>query len=150
MSEEVVVVVSGGFDPLHVGHVRMFNEAKKLGTDLVVILNNNHWVQKKKGYVFQPEQERAEIIESICSVDEVMITKHRKNDDNMTVCDALLEVITRAGGNKVIFANGGDRILDNVPEVQLCLDRGVEMRWNVGGGKVRSSSEMVEGWKNVR
>ncbi|HTY39760.1 MAG TPA: adenylyltransferase/cytidyltransferase family protein, partial [Candidatus Paceibacterota bacterium] len=72
----VVVAVSGGFDPIHVGHVRMFNEAKKLGDKLVVILNNDNWLRAKKHHIFMPEEQRKEIIEAIGSVDEVVITGH--------------------------------------------------------------------------
>ncbi|KKL27629.1 hypothetical protein LCGC14_2383250, partial [marine sediment metagenome] len=73
----IVVTVSGGFDPLHIGHVRMFQEARKLGDRLVVILNNDNWLQKKKGRTFMSEQERKEILEALACVDEVVITDHR-------------------------------------------------------------------------
>jgi D-beta-D-heptose 7-phosphate kinase/D-beta-D-heptose 1-phosphate adenosyltransferase len=134
----VVVAVSGGFDPVHIGHVRMFNEAKALGDKLVVILNNDHWIRKKKGQAFMPDHERKEIIESFESVDEVFLTEHSPDTTDMSVCDALRTVRPH------IFANGGDRHADNVPEVAVCRDINCEMVYGVGkGGKVQSSSWLL-------
>lgn len=135
---EKVVVVSGGFDPLHHGHIRMFKSAKALGTKLVVVLNNDNWLKAKKGYVFMPEHFRAEVIEAIKYVDEVYITEHLDNDRDMSVCEALRDI------NPDIFANGGDRFKDNIPEVAVCEELDIEMVFNVGGEKVASSSDLVE------
>lgn len=135
----VVVAVSGGFDPVHIGHVRMFNEAKKLGDKLVVILNNDHWIRKKKGQAFMPDHERKEIIESFHSVDEVFLTEHPEEPMDMSVCDALRKVRPH------IFANGGDRHAENVPEVAVCREINCVMVYNVGfGGKVQSSSWLLK------
>jgi len=132
------VAVSGGFDPLHIGHVRMFKEARALGDKLVVILNNDNWLQTKKGYVFMNEQERAEIIRAFPYVDKVVVTKHAKHDADRSVCRAL-EALKPA-----IFANGGDRFAKNIPEYILCKKLGIKMVFRVGrGGKVQSSSSMV-------
>lgn len=136
-----IVMVSGGFDPVHIGHVRMFNEAKKLGDHLVVVMNNDNWLNLKKGYVFMPEHERKEIIEAFGCVDEVIITGHEKGTKDISVCEELRKIRPH------IFANGGDRKpdWDPVPEVSVCEELGIEMVYNVGhGGKVRSSSELVE------
>ena len=132
------VAVSGGFDPLHVGHVKLMKEAKKLGTKLVVILNNDNWLMKKKGFVFMPQADRKIIIESLWFVDEVIVTKHKKGDEDYSVCNSLREIMPD------IFANGGDRKPFNVLEVDLCKELGIDMKYNVGGGKLRSSSELVE------
>ncbi len=135
-----VVAVSGGFDPLHIGHVRMFEEAKALGNHLVVILNNDAWLHSKKGFAFMPEQERKEIIEAIHCVDEVIITSHTKDDMDRSVCRELSKLRPH------IFANGGDRKPDGdpVPEVALCKQLGIKTVYNVGhGGKVQSSSWLV-------
>ncbi len=138
-SKPIVVAVSGGFDPIHVGHIRMLTEAKKLGDKLVVILNNDCWLTKKKGYFFITENERKEILEAISPVDEVIITRHPPNPDDMSVCKEL-EII-----HPQIFANGGDRVLENIPEVETCKKLGCKMVFNVGhGGKVQSSSWLVE------
>ena len=91
-SHHIIVAVSGGFDPLHIGHVRLFQEAKTLGTELVVILNNDNWLRKKKGYVFMKDQERKEIIEALTAVDRVVMTKHQPNPEDMTVCQELREI----------------------------------------------------------
>lgn len=136
--KEIIVVVSGGFDPVHVGHVRMFQEAKKLGHKLVVILNNDHWLRAKKGYVFMHQRERKEIIEALACVDEVMFTKHPKNPNDMSVCAELEELRPH------IFANGGDRTNKNTPEKALCKKMGTKMVFAVGrGGKVQSSSWLL-------
>ena len=89
--KKTCVIVSGGFDPLHVGHVRLFNEAKKLGDTLIVFLNNDNWLMKKKGKVFMNEDDRAEIIRNIRCVDECSITKHVKDCEDVSVCEMLEE-----------------------------------------------------------
>jgi cytidyltransferase-like protein len=138
-SRPVIVAVSGGFDPPHVGHVRMFKEARALGTKLIVILNNDNWLLKKKGYVFMPELERKEMIESFGCVDEVLLTKHSADPVDMSVCEALASVKPN------IFANGGDRQLHNIPEAEVCKNMACKMVFNVGfGGKVQSSSSLVQ------
>ncbi len=139
-----VVMVSGGFDPVHIGHVRLFREAKKLGDELVVVLNNDNWLRYKKGFAFMLETDRKEIIESLRSVDRVVITNHEKNTNDISVCKEL-ELI-----HPDIFANGGDRKHDNIPEYKLCKRLGIKMVFNVGeGGKIRSSSELVKKAKDL-
>ena len=85
-------MVSGGFDPVHIGHVRMFKEARELGDKLIVVLNNDNWLQLKKGYVFMPETERKEILEAMAWVDEVVITGHSKSTKDISVCEELRRV----------------------------------------------------------
>ncbi len=134
----IVVAVSGGFDPVHIGHVRMFQHARKLGDRLVVILNNDHWLRKKKGYVFMPEHERKELLEAIAGVDEVVTTGHPRSPEDMSVCAELERI------RPDIFANGGDRTQKNIPEVATCKNIGCAMVFNVGhGGKVQSSSWLL-------
>jgi len=140
-------MVSGGFDPVHIGHIRLFREAKKLGDELVVYINNDHWLRKKKGYVFMPEHERKEIIEAFEAVDRVIISNHEENPEDMSVCQGLIEIRPH------VFANGGDRDISDAldPTSTLYREReihqklGIVMIYNVGsGGKVRSSSELVK------
>ena len=132
------VAVSGGFDPLHIGHVRMFKEARALGDKLVVIMNNDNWLRIKKGFTFMPQKERAEIVSHLPFVDRVVFTDHKKGDTDKSVCRTLAKV------RPAIFANGGDRVSKNVPEVALCKKLGIKMVFNVGqGGKVQSSSWMI-------
>ena len=119
--KSIVVVVSGGFDPVHVGHVRLFREAKKLGDILIIILNNDNWLLAKKGYVFMPEKERKEVLEAFTDVDEVILTGHSKNPKDISVCKELLKI------KPDIFANGGDRYPKNIPspEVKTCKTNGL-------------------------
>lgn len=132
----ITVAVSGGFDPIHIGHVRMLAEARALGDRLVVILNNDAWLQAKKNFVFMPEDERAEILRAIGFVDEVVITDHTEGDVDRSVCRALQAI------RPDIFANGGDRRDEaDIPESAVCKELAIEMHFNIGhGGKVQSSS----------
>ena len=132
------VAVSGGFDPFHIGHVRYLKEAKKLGDKLVVIINNDNWLKDKKGFVFMPENERKELIESFSFVDRVVLTDHQPGDPDRSVVRTLAEV------RPDIFANGGDRFADDIPEAIFCKENGIEAVFNIGeGGKVQSSSWMI-------
>ena len=134
-----IVMVSGGFDPVHIGHVRLFNEAKKLGNELVILLNNDNWLKLKKGYVFMPEHERKEIIEAFEAVDRVILSSHKKNTKDISVIEDIKIIRPH------IFAKGGDRTYNNIPEVPICEELKCEMIFNVGmGGKVQSSSELVK------
>ncbi len=135
------VAVSGGFDPIHIGHVRMFREAKSLGDKLVVIVNNDHWLRKKKGYAFMPQRERMELIQSLPFVDRVVFTDHRKDDPDMSVARTLAKL------KPAIFANGGDRRnINDIPEGAVCKKYGIKMVFNVGcGGKIQSSSWLIKG-----
>lgn len=138
-NRKIVVAVSGGFDPIHIGHVRMFKRAKELGDELVVILNNENWLRQKKGFVFMSDVERKEIIEAISCVDRVVLTGHPENPSDMSVVAELKKV------KPDIFANGGDRKLDNIPEVPVCESIDCEMVFNIGdGGKVQSSSWLLD------
>lgn len=155
---KTIVIVSGGFDPVHIGHVRMFNEAKALGDTLLVIINNDNWLRKKKGYAFMLEQDRQEIISNFDSVDVCVVTDHPENPEDMSVCKDIKEAVEFFNSAssyteetyKFIFANGGDRKADNIPEYKLCEELGIEMVFDVGGAKIRSSSELVKNEKDSR
>lgn len=139
-------MASGGFDPLHIGHVRLFEAAKKLGDELVVVVNNDNWLRFKKGYAFMSEADRSEIIKSLRPVDRVIITSHKPGTKDITVCTELESLQPH------IFVNGGDR-KENVPvpEYEVCERLGIEMMFNVGeGGKVRSSSDLVKEFKKKK
>lgn len=136
MNNGKLIMVSGGFDPIHIGHVRMILEASKYG-DVIVVANSDDWLMRKKGYVFMPWQERAEIIESIRGVLRV----EHVDDSDDTVCEAIKRI------KPDVFANGGDRKDNNTPEVTLCNKLGIGLAWNVGGGKIQSSSELVSASK---
>ena len=134
-------MVSGGFDPVHIGHVRMFEEAKKLGDELVVLLNNDNWLKLKKGFVFMPEHERKEIIEAFKAVDRVILSSHKKNTKDISIAKDIKTLRPH------IFAKGGDRHTGNLPtpEVLVCNEIGCKIVNGIGyGGKVQSSSELVK------
>jgi cytidyltransferase-like protein len=134
--EKVIVAVSGAFDPIHVGHIRYIREAAKLGNKLVVILNNDNFLLRKKGFVFMPFEERKEILGSVKGVDEVIASI----DEDQTVSKTLRMV--KPG----IFAKGGDRTgPENIPEAEVCREIRCRLVTNVGGVKVHSDSEMS--WK---
>ncbi len=129
----VKVAVSGAFDPIHVGQIRYIHEAAKLGDRVVVILNKDGFLLKKKGFVFWPFNERKEILENIKGVDEVVAAV----DEDQTVRKTL-ELI-----KPDIFAKGDDGGLGNIPEVDTCRKIGCRLVTNVGGSKIRSDSELA-------
>lgn len=136
--KKVTVLTSGGFDPLHIGHLRCMVEAKKLGDYLIVIINGDSWLMRKKGRVFMPAKDRAEIIRCFSCVDEVYILNSERDD----VCEALERF------KPDIFAKGGDRTAKNIPERSFCKKFGIKVVYGVGGGKIRSSSDLLEKyWK---
>ena len=129
-----IVAVSGGFDPIHIGHVRMIQDARKLG-NVIVFLNTDDWLKRKKGYSFMSWDERAEILLNIKGVKEV----YSAMDDDNTVCEALKFY------KPDVFANGGDRKEGNVPEYKICESLGIKMAFGVGGNdKPQSSSWLVD------
>ena len=132
------ICVSGGFDPLHVGHVRLIESASEHG-DVFVILNSDEWLMRKKGYMFMTFDERKEIIQSMRSVHDVV----EVNDNDGTVCEALKRIRPH------FFGNGGDRLSDNVPEVGLCKELGIKMVFNLGGEKIQSSSDLLQSYKEL-
>ena len=143
----ITVAVSGGFDPIHIGHIEMMQEAKALGDRLVVIINNDNWLMKKKGFVFMNQHERAAIVRAIRYVDDVIVTSHPENPTDMSVCAELEQL------KPDIFANGGDRDKKDAdtassslnPEQALCQKLGIKLVFNVGkSGKIQSSSELVK------
>lgn len=134
-NKEITVSVSGGFDPIHIGHVRMIREARLLGDRLIVFLNSDNFLINKKGKAFMSFEDRKEILEAMEDVDQVVAVI----DEDQTVCETLKKY------KPDIFANGGDRKIDNVPEVGVCNDLEIEMVWEIGrGGKIRSSSKLVK------
>ena len=133
MRERPLIAVSGGFDPVHIGHVRMIQDASRYG-DVLVIINSDDWLMRKKGYVFMPWKERAEIMGNIKGVTIVTAV----NDEDGTVCEAIRRHKPDA------FANGGDRKTENTPEMDVCEELGIQLMWAIGGSdKPQSSSWLV-------
>ena len=137
-----IVVVSGGFDPIHSGHIEYFKSAKEYGDKLIVALNSDNWLEKKKGKFFMPFSERYSIVSSINYVDEVIDF----DDDHMGSCIVALEKIKKLYPNdEIYFANGGDRNNENIPE--LSVD-GIKFLFSVGGNdKKNSSSWILNKWQ---
>tara|TARA_B100000700_G_scaffold330703_1_gene458446 strand:- start:15743 stop:16168 length:426 start_codon:yes stop_codon:yes gene_type:complete len=136
------IALSGGFDPVHVGHVRMIQSAADVG-DVVIIANSDDWLQRKKGYIFMPWSERAEILSAFKGVVAVIQGK----DDDDSVCESIADLKNTMDID--YFGNGGDRKNNNTPEVALCDQLGIELVWNLGGQKIQSSSELVERQKDL-
>ena len=136
-----VVLVTGGFDPLHSGHIAYFKAARELGDHLVVGVNSDDWLTRKKGKAFMPFQERCAIIKELSCVDEVI----GFNDTDDTANHAIFQVLSTKGSQtKVIFANGGDRTRKNIPEMTFT---DVEFVFGVGGeDKKNSSSWILKEW----
>ena len=142
-----VIIVSGGFDPVHKGHIRMFREAANLGAQVIVGLNSDEWLSRKKGKPFMKWDERAEILESCKWINQVISF----DDSDDTANDAIrmvYDMIDYQVDKKIYFANGGDRGKGNVPEMPLCKDLNVVMLWGIGGGKIQSSSWLINGGEN--
>ncbi len=137
--KQIVVAVSGGFDPIHIGHVRLFQEAKKLGDKLVVILNNDNWLRNKKIQVFMHQNERKEILEAIKEVDEVVLSNHPHNPKDMSVSVELLKI------KPDIFVKGGNQKNEkDVPEAEACKKINCKIVFNVGpGGNFQYSSWLL-------
>ena len=132
-TERPTVMVSGGFDPVHAGHIRMIRAAAEYG-DVIVIANSDDWLWRKKGFVFMEYARRVEILNAIKGV--ILVDSVDDADD--TVCEAISRL------RPTYFANGGDRGRSNTPEQDVCEELGVKMLWGIGGEeKLQSSSELV-------
>lgn len=138
---KTIVVVSGGFDPVHSGHIKLIKEARLLGDMLIVGINSDEWLARKKGQAFMPWQERLCILNNLSSVDEV----YTFDDEDNTACHLLQQVRAHYPDSRIIFANGGDRTKENIPEMSV---PGVEFVFGVGGeNKANSSSWILQEWK---
>ena len=140
-----MILVTGGFDPIHSGHIAYFKAARELGDHLIVGLNSDAWLTRKKEKPFMPFEERAAIIKELGCVDEVI----GFNDDDGSACNAIGHVLSTKGSSwRVILANGGDRTKSNIPEYTVYKDHpDVGFAWGVGGNdKKNSSSWILKEW----
>tara|TARA_Y100001972_G_scaffold118090_1_gene157810 strand:+ start:475 stop:960 length:486 start_codon:yes stop_codon:yes gene_type:complete len=134
------VMVSGGFDPVHVGHIRMILEASQYG-DVIVIANTDSWLHRKKGFIFMEWDRRAEILNALKGV----VLVDSVDDRDGTVCEAIRRL------KPTYFANGGDRGKANTPEQNVCEELGVELLWGIGGDyKADASSDLVDRFRKHR
>jgi len=139
-----IVIVTGGFDPIHSGHIALLKEAKNLGHALAVGLNSDEWLRRKKGHEFMPWSERSAIIENLKMVDIVFSF----DDSDGSAIDAIKRVKEVYPDDELIFANGGDRTKDNIPEMVF---EDVEFVFGVGGeDKKNSSSWILDEWKSPK
>jgi len=137
-----IIVVSGGFDPIHSGHIAYFKHAKKYGNKLIVALNSDQWLENKKGKAFMPYIERNEIIRNLGCVDEVI---NFDDDEIGSAINALKKVKKLYPNDQIFFANGGDRDKSNIPEMSV---DGVEFLFGIGGNdKKNSSSWILKTWQ---
>lgn len=136
-----IILVTGGFDPLHSGHIAYFKAARALGDHLIVGINSDEWLTNKKGQPFMPWHERAEIIRNLSVVDEVIAF----DDSDGSAKSACYNVKKQYPDDTVVFANGGDRTAKNIPEMSV---PGIVFSFGVGGSnKMNSSSWILEEWR---
>lgn len=141
-----IILVTGGFDPVHSGHISYLQAARNLGHKLIVGLNSDAWLERKKGRAFMTWPERFAVLRNLRMVDQVIDF----NDDDGSAKDAILLVRNHHPDAHIIFANGGDRTQENIPEMDL-QDPNLEFRFGVGGeNKMNSSSWILEEWKAPR
>ena len=132
-----LIIISGGFDPIHSGHIAMFEEARELG-DIIVLLNSDEWLQRKKGNCFMDWNDRMSVVSNLKGVINVLTF----NDDDGTAVQGIVDVKKNYTKYDIYFANGGDRNKETTPESKFCLDNNINELFNVGGGKTQSSSNL--------
>tara|TARA_B100000676_G_C17861899_1_gene723805 strand:+ start:147 stop:581 length:435 start_codon:yes stop_codon:yes gene_type:complete len=138
-----IVLVSGGFDPVHSGHIKLIENASKYGK-IVVLLNSDKWLQNKKGKSFLPFSERSIIMSALKNVIDVISC----GEIDRTCIDGIEKVMEKYQNHEIKFANGGDRNSDSTPETIFCEKNGIELLWGIGGDKKsNSSSWILKKWK---
>ncbi len=135
-----IVIISGYFNPVHIGHIRLLKAAKEIGDYLVAVVNNDKQQLIKKGKIIMEENERLEIVKAICYVDETILSI----DEDKTQCKTLEMIAKKYLGEKLIFANGGDRDSEKaIPETDICKRNNIEMIFGVGGNDKPNSSSNI-------
>ena len=137
-------LVSGGFDPVHIGHLRMFQDAKKLSNKVILLLNNDEWLEKKKGKPFMNQNQRKEILKEFKSISRVIIQTSSEKSSSQ----AIKEFVKDNPDKKICYCNGGDRSnIENILESNICKKLGVELEFGVGGEeKIESSSQLTKNY----
>ena len=136
-------LISGGFDPVHIGHLAMIKDAKKISDNVIVLLNSDNWLIRKKGKPFMVEAQRAQILEEFKSVSEVII---QKNDNDDSSNNAIIDFYKSHSNKTICYCNGGDRSQENkIRETQTCKDLGIDLKFGIGGiHKLESSSNLTK------
>lgn len=133
-----IVITSGYFDPLHVGHIECFKLSKALGDKLVIILNNDNQCVLKKGKAFMPEKEKKEVLNSLKDVDEIFLSI----DKDRTVCESIRALAEKYKPHEIIFTKGGDKFREDIPEAKVCEELGIKIIDGLGE-KIQSSSSLT-------
>jgi D-beta-D-heptose 7-phosphate kinase/D-beta-D-heptose 1-phosphate adenosyltransferase len=141
--EKTYYIVSGGFDPLHEGHISLIKDAGLRGNGVIVLLNSDAWLCRKKGKNFMGFTTRRAICESLKNVVDVL----GFDDSNNSACNGIRKVREKYPADRLVFANGGDRTKENIPEIEVCKECGVMVEFGVGGeNKANSSSSILKNW----
>ena len=140
-------IVSGGFDPIHEGHIAMIQDCMSRGASgVIVLLNSDNWLSRKKGKPFMKFSSRF----AICQYIKGVVLVFPCDDRDGSVCNGIRDVRAKFPGDiELVFANGGDRTKDNIPELKVCDELGIKVEFGVGGGdKKNSSSQILAQWES--
>jgi cytidyltransferase-like protein len=141
----VIVITSGGFDPLHMGHVCLLHGCRELGGRVIVLVNSDAWLTRKKGKPFMELPERMGILSALRCVDHVWVAQ----DTDDTVVASLRIARELFASDHLIFAKGGDRTAENTPEKAFCMTHDIHVLYGVGGAKSNSSSDLLRAWNEA-
>ncbi|MDR2192607.1 MAG: adenylyltransferase/cytidyltransferase family protein [Endomicrobium sp.] len=143
-NDETYYIVSGGFDPIHEGHINLIKAASQKSDGVIILLNSDDWLIRKKGKNFMSAKTRKIICENIKSVVDVLEFDDRDN----SACDGIIKVRKKYPDAVLVIANGGDRTKDNIPEIPVCKEQNVVLEFAVGGAdKANSSSQILKKWE---
>jgi len=143
---ETYYIVSGGFDPIHEGHIRLIKSAAQKSDGVIILLNSDDWLIRKKGKNFMSAKTRKVICENIKNVIDVL----EFDDKDGSACDGIIKTRKKYPDAILVFANGGDRTKDNIPEIPVCQEQNVILEFGVGGtDKANSSSQILKNWEKT-
>jgi D-beta-D-heptose 7-phosphate kinase/D-beta-D-heptose 1-phosphate adenosyltransferase len=141
--KETYYIVSGGFDPIHEGHINLIKDAGSRGNGVIVLLNSDEWLRRKKGKNFMKFATRRAICEGLKNVINVL----GFDDSDNSARDGIRKIREKYPTARLVFANGGDRTKENIPEIEVCRECDVTVEFGVGGeNKVNSSSSILKNW----
>jgi len=145
-SAETYYIVSGGFDPIHEGHISLIKSAAQKSDGVIILLNSDDWLIRKKGKNFMSAKTRRIICENIKNVIDVL----EFDDKDDSACDGIIKTRKKYPDAVLVFANGGDRTKDNIPEIPVCKEQNVILEFGVGGtDKANSSSQILRNWEKT-